>query len=772
MTLDRKYIITASLLGAALLVALALYPVSQARLISAGVDAYQNHIPLFGNRTISQTIDSPYPITGIGVIAVNMRHAETIPDVTVELYSPTEKKMIAVTSIPASSITDDRFARLRFSEPIMTQGLLEVRLRAEEATRENPIGIRIDPNASISPHTRTELGLPKPGSMAIEVFERVPTWQAILTAMGRHQNTWSKTVGAILLTSIAVICGMLLPLPKWNPKTKRIYKIVALTTLALIALISRLMIAPEFSGVSGGDPYNYLLIARSLSHFENPFNEGEKRLPGYPLILAPSVLSSHIDHHLLMRIVSSLSATGIVILIALLAKNIGLAWPVQFIAPLLIVWQKDFLATSLRPEPYTFFTLLLLATLVLFTQKKQSMWQEIVFGILLGWAAITRQEGFVVAAIFGIAWLVFRLQEKPFRVTRLSLSFVRTFLPALLIVSPFFINNAVQYGNPFFTQYFEGDRLQIVDSWPAFVDNIGSTWGVLGSSYRPDWDELERYSFTNPLILLGIISTIIVCTVFTFVPQKYKRLVAGTTAVLSVAFIITFTILSLTSKPSLASLFPPFLAGIVFAAWVPFLWHTKQKGALVFIILISQILIATWFHPFAKHYQQAYPLLGLMVAAAFFTHTRENNHPVSLKVAATKTGAALILLPLSWLMIWTYEDIHIMVDQQNANAAVDSVAYRAVRFALNQPGPHGFDQAYLPARFYFGNNGIYFYDDTSDTASEAKWLTDNSITTFVTTNEDQTFKTPHANWEKLTSFRAEGKDERLFESAVYRIHQP
>ncbi len=773
MEKSRLYIIIAAI-GISILAAVTLfYPVSQARLISAGIDTYSAHRPLFGTRQLTQTIPAHYPITGLGFILVDMRHSRHLSSVTVTIRSIPQNEILLQKSIPAQNIRDDSFARLKFDEPLIHPDAVTVTVSAPDATPETPIGVRTDPDAQITPYTLSENGVARKGSLALEVLEEVPAWQAFLTAAARYQDSWSKTAfaaGAVLLVGIL---AFYYPRPTWTAMRTKTYQSAILAVLAIAALLSRTPVISSLSGVSGGDPYNYLLIAQSLAHLESPFNEGEKRLPGYPLLLVPAVLSPASDDHSYMRITSALAGVASLIMVALLARNLKLPWPVQVTAPILIAWQKDFFATSIRPEPYTFYTFLLLACLVLFFSQRK-VWQEILFSVLLGWAALTRQEGFVLAALLGFAWFLL-LPAKTLAKQSLSaykpylFSFLRMFLPALVIVSPFFIHNTREYGNPFTTPYFEGERLQIVNSWEAFKDNTGSTWGVIGSLWRPSWDELERYPITGMPVLAGALITLIWWALNSYLPAPKKKDFFVIALFISTLSAVAFILLTLVAKNSLSSIIPGLFAGIVLASPIPFLIHTGRRGIVVLIIGLSQLLVATWFHPFAKHYQQALPLIALMMCTAWIVSSSKEQKTRLSAFTRGYTACIVLFLPTTWLLLLLYSSLYIMVDKQNANAALDSVTYRAVRFALEQEGPYGFDQAYLPARLYLGNEGNYFYDDTSTPQEETQWLKDHGVRTLITTNDGRTFPTPHADWQELTRFRAAGKDEQILESIIYRI---
>lgn len=731
--------------GAIFILVLAWLPVNQKRVISYGVDAYRAHRPIYGSTTQSQTITTKSRTIGLGAILVDLRRSKRIPDVTVDITDAKTGETITSQKISKESIKDDDFAYISFPDtPVGSHEDITITFSAKEATNQNPVGLRFDPEENI---------------IALALTERVPFWRFIETTVANKSSKWLYLLPAI---GGSLICG----LAAFLPRSKKTW-IGILLLIALSALLIRTTIIPYFGGVSGGDAYNYLSISKSINELSNPFTN-TKRLPGYPLLLAPFIASGNLNDQYVMRTMQAVASIGGVIVLAFIARALKLSWPVALLSSAILAFQKDYYFTSLRPEPYSVYTLLLLTSILffLYSYENKKVWPRIIFGLCLGYAAMVRQEGFVLAAVLGTCSIVFEFytfyKEKSRSAALSSLHrFLIMYTPALLLVLPFFINNLVAYGHPLYTEYFEGDRLQIVDSFLAFQDSVGATWGVIGSMWKPSWENLERLPLASPLFVL---SAVLLWAWYAFL-KKYKE-TSYTTIVALIASIswVAIILIAVYLKSSVIGNITIITAAWTLAALPLFLIETKWKGFVLCAILISQILIATWFHPFAKHYQQSYPLIALMIATALVSQIP------STKKLVTGTVLATSALPFLVIAALLSTKINTELDRTNANVALDSVAYRAARAAQNLPTPIGFDQAYLPARFYFDPNAVYFPDeDTPTPAMEAQWLQENPVKTMVVTNGNNVFKKIPPTWKKVQEFKAAGRDEEILVGTIYSL---
>ncbi|MEO6077823.1 MAG: hypothetical protein ABIP54_03480, partial [Candidatus Andersenbacteria bacterium] len=308
--------------------------------------------------------------------------------------------------------------------------------------------------------------------------------------------------------------------------------------------------------------------------------------------------------------------------------------------------------------------------------------------------------------------------------------------------------------------YLEGDRLQIVDSFLAFQDAVGATWGVLGSMWKTSWNQLERISLTSTPFLLGIFSMWAWYAYSRFV--KNKLILNSTGAILVLASILLI-LSSVYTKHQFSGLFTPISAGFILASIPIFLLETKWKGAVLSLVLLSQVGIATWFHPFAKHYEQSYGIIVLMIAVALLSR-------VPKKGILTYGALTATILPFLLISAMLGQSLNTAIDKQNANTALDSVTYRATRFARTLPQPIAFDQAYLPARLYLDPNALYFPDEDYPTPQmEQDWLANNPIKTLIVSNGNNVFKKPQPNWKIIKTFKSAGNDDKIFESIVYAV---
>lgn len=720
------------IIGIVLLAALFI-PISQYRVVSYGIDSYDTHLPLFTGHTARQQFTTDSKTTAIGAILVNLHRAPELSDVHVQITNSSTQAILDEGTISVKNIHDDSFAYFSV-KVIPAHTPITVTYSAPDATAKNAIGIRFG-------------NTPKELSLALQ--ETVPVWKAFITVAHNRPLDW-------LYGSIALAASLLLAIFIWIPTTKGRLAWGAVALVSASAFGAALFVIPQFGGVSGGDAFNYLSITQSLSHFENPFLNS-KRLPGFPLLLVPTFVTGSFDDEMTMRIICAVAGIIGLILTALIAKELTNSWTVSIAAATILGFQKDYFWTAMRPEPYAVYTALLLAGVYLFITgyKKSSYWKNIAFGLVLGYAAMTRQEGFVLALVFGGLSLVYEI-AKGRNIWRL----LRMYLPALAVISPFLITNSIQYHNPFYTQYLEGDRLQIVDSYLAFQDAVGATWGIVGSMWKTSWDQLERLSLTSIPLIAGVIGMWAWYVYARFVlPKRFQTATGAVLLIAAIGILLT----SIYAKGDMSGTFTKITAGFVLASIPLFLIETKWKGVAIALVVVSQVGIATWFHPFPKHYEQSYPIIVLMMTVALLSRTSTTRFV---------SGSALAVTVLPFLLIagMLGQKLNTAIDKQNQDTALDSVTYRAARYARGLPTPIGFDQAYLPARLYFDPVAKYFPDEESPTQQmEDDWLSKNPLKTIIVSNGNNVFKTPRPNWKELTTFKAAGNDDKIFISTVYSV---
>ncbi len=776
MATGKKIIILSA--AAIVLITISWIPVQQTRLISEGVDKFEAHRQLYGDRLLHQEIKGQGTIIGAAFILVQLKPNGQPADVVVRAKRAPDGQELAQAVIPAIAIQDDTFATAIFNHPVETSETVILELSAPAAAREDSIGVRTDPTARSDTPVFAN-GQEKGGILAHQLVEKVPLWGKVKNDITAHPKHWRSLSLALLITLLLALAASK---PGWGGKSQswqRTAEIGIIIAIALFAFVTRAQIISRLGGVSGGDPYNYLLITKSIAAAEDPWQA--KRMPGYPLLLLPIYLADSIDDIAAMRIISAASGVGTIFLVVVLARTLHLPWSVQLMAAALLAWQKDFFVTSLRPEPYTLYALLLLASLILFFRAAKP-WQHILFGIVLGYSAMIRHEGFAVALILFAAsllkyfWPLMRRRISPaaFNWKAAAKSLLLMYGPAFIIVLPFFINNTVKFGNPLYTRYFAGERLQIVDSWHAGQAAMAASWGVIGSMFKPVWDELERIPVSEPLFI--IIFLLVAALALARFTRKRSGKKITISFIILCAVLAALTVLAMFTAPHrVLKTTMTISAAVLLASSIPFVSLLQWRGVLVAAVLLSQLLIATWFHPFPKHYQQSYPLLIMLAATALLTvpALSPDGHTMKWSRVLTVAVVITILLPITYAQLRLYEHVTLVIDKNNAVGALDSVTYRAVRAARHLKAPYGVNAESLPARLYLGAESVaYPHRETSDPASEAAWLASSNIQTLILTNGNKSFQIKDPAWEQAAYFKSEGKDERLYESWVYKISKP
>ena len=229
---------------------------------------------------------------------------------------------------------------------------------------------------------------------------------------------------------------------------------------------------------------------------------------------------------------------------------------------------------------------------------------------------------------------------------------------------------------------------------------------------------------------------------------------------------------SAVSSPSFAAEMPVIIAAAILFSPLGLVIAAGTSSLPVIATALGQIGIATWFHPFTKHFQQTVPLISLSLSTTLLLPIVASQKDGKIKAGLQKTALVLLtgalLFPCAIIGAKTLQSIPVAIDDNNASGAFDSVTYRAVKKSLEYEGAHGFDQGYNQARLYFGNNGQYFNGESTTPQSQAAWLAQHNIRVLVTTNEKKVF-TREPSWQLVGYFKSEGKEERLFESFVYLI---
>lgn len=288
-------------------------------------------------------------------------------------------------------------------------------------------------------------------------------------------------------------------------------------------------------GESGGDFYNYLLMAKSFLEGGSIFIE--KRLPIYALLLIPGHLIGHPLGY--ARVLGIILALLTLYLFYRLLIDLRLPKAVALTSLILLSWQPTFFLFSLRPLSHTLFNFEVVLCLLLFHKitrgftsgskiTKSQIWKFVAFGLVLGVTAMTRHEGFLVAGVLMgcLSVLVLGSSLRPRGTSTLATAETLqvTSLPILtavtlgLVVLPWFISNYQRFGNPFYSQYQTDAGLNVAVTPEKLLRNalqmrdiFLGMWGDLGFvSVREPWLMLTRVESFGEVVTVATILLMLV----------------------------------------------------------------------------------------------------------------------------------------------------------------------------------------------------------------------------------------------------------------------
>lgn len=720
-----------------------------------GVDQHQFHQPLTTGHPQVQEMEAPGEVSRLGFILVTFAQAENVPRVSLVVRDARTGEVLRSGELFPETFRDDRYTFFEFSESLEPRSgrVLRVELSSAATFWRNAPAVRFDPTDVYPAGRRFEKGKVVSGDLAFSLYERVRGTSALRVVMRRIFGLTRPVVIPLAAAGALAFLSLSVRFPprlwKWG---QRRWAFCVLGVLMVLALFTRLGPLAALRGVSGGDAYNYLSIAQRLTRGENPFTE-EKRLPGFSLLLTPSLLLG-LDDIRWERTVSVLSAVGSLGALVGLVRVLGLPWSVAVVAVGLLAWQRDFFVTSLRPEPYSFYALLLLLTTAL-AFRLTTPKRQLLFGALLGFAAITRHEGLVLAVVLGTIVL---LQRKILRGSGL----LRSLGPLFLFLLPVILLNASAYGTPWSSPYVQ--RLPVAGSWSAIRGNLAVVWGVIGSLWSSSWVVRQQLPFRSLPLLLGFLAALL----GGFRPRGRQRRVFGW---LFVGFWVALlgsagALLAVGKTERLAEFLTASASGFLLGSVPLFLRETRWRGAGVLAVLGSQLLVVSAVRTYPKHYQHILPLLLLLLSVALVRLSERWNLVGS---TLTSRGAKFLartalLFPFAFSLTQLYGELPSFIARSNAKTAVDAVTYRAVKAASKFPGPYAFDRGEQIAYLYFGQHVLVVPKEVRRSGETlAVWLRERQIRTLVVTASEE-LPAPRG-WRKAAQFEEVAGDIRA--SAIY-----
>lgn len=464
--------------------------------------------------------------------------------------------------------------------------------------------------------------------------------------------------------------------------------LIILVLIVMFNLCIRLFFVRHIEGISGGDFYNYLIMARRIIRLENPFlNELyiEKRLPVFALLLLPGHLFFS-EPAIWGRAVSIISALAALAVLYLLGRELKIRASVMLFAVFLLGIQPTVLLYSLRPLSHTFFTFMVLLSLYLFSRARSNR-DIFLLGLVFGLTAMTRHEGFVVAAVL-LPLIVVRdfLEGRgaKFGFKRAVLAFV----PFLVCSLPLFANNLILYGNPFFVEYMKGESLQIPGRGGLIPENFEKTkWVFLSLWGSLPYFPIKWLFIPFVTLLLGL----------SVIKDRLKGRV-GWGLLYYLFFVGTVIAFWRGSGFTLWQTFAFLASCLTVLGGLKFVFETKLRGLPLVLVLLSQAVLVMFIQPWARHFQHTFPLLALFLALGLFWFFDSKQGILAAVFATLFSFAALY---------FSYGSVGASITRHNVGILKTKPLVEAVKYTRGLGGVIGFEAPQAHTVYVLENKARY-----------------------------------------------------------------
>ena len=301
----QRTLIYGAVVAAIAVAGLAWWPLPYRHVLSLGTDSYETHRPVAGERTAMQELTTSRRTVGVGVLAVNLRRAESLAPLHV-VVSGTDGTVLANAVITPDPAVDDELSWALFSSgAIPAHTPVRITISAPEATGSNAYGIRFDGDDK---------------QLAIGMLESIPAW--------RHVALWQDyqpQLADLVATMLAIgAVGGALASSDTVARALERRKIfaLALCVLAIVTIALRVPTAVAIDSIFGGDAFNYFLKSRALVEGRDPFAADPRKAPLLSLLALPGL--AIIDPRMMGRIIGMVSAAAGVVLVPLIGRRLGL----------------------------------------------------------------------------------------------------------------------------------------------------------------------------------------------------------------------------------------------------------------------------------------------------------------------------------------------------------------------------------------------------------------------------------------------------------------
>lgn len=494
---------------------------------------------------------------------------------------------------------------------------------------------------------------------------------------------------------------------------------IGFSLILVASLAARLAVLPLLSGVSGGDFFNYLLITRQLAGLQTPFIG--KRLPVYAAFLLPGHLAG--CPLIWGRLLGIFCLLGILVVLYFWGKELEIASGVRLTALALVGFQPTLFIYSLRPLSHTLFALEVITCVYLLykithvLRKGEQILPRLLvgWGMLMGIMCMTRHEGFAVAALLGLSWVVvslfcarteshnFKFSIFNFRKINIK-NFLReiffVFVPLVVIVLPYFVSNYSRFGSFFYSPYVEDPGLNPAFGLPSFLVNLNKVkWVILRL-----WGDFEPFPIRTAFCFAFFV------TLLPLLVPRVARLGKPLKMFLWGSFFSCWVLLFfLTPLQNFTAVFTFFFAVLMFTGLIKFTVEQRSSSILLLSLLFSQTLLLLLVQPWSRHLQHTFPFWALFLA--YGVSWLVGNLP-------RKLGFCVRGLLLCIVGILLFSEIKGEIAQYIEGSLDSRPLLSAVQYLDSQEGTSAFPFKSSLVDYYLGGKAIFFRPDGEDPVKE------------------------------------------------------
>jgi len=451
-----------------------------------------------------------------------------------------------------------------------------------------------------------------------------------------------------------------------------------------------------------GDSYSIVRAAENLrSNFSYPVDE--KRLPLFSVLIALNPLP--VEFLVWAKILQVILTAGILFLTFKLAKRLfpNLSSDYCLLPIAYCLFSPVFLYWSLRVVGEVLLTFLVLLSFEIYYSKHK--WCFPLLGIVCGLAALTRYEGFLLAAAIGLGFLL----------AKKTRAFILHSLFFILAVSPWFIRNFLVFGNPLHSTYFSEPS--------TYTYNLKTVFTFLASLI---------FLFGFPSVFNFVVAGLV---------PAFKRQPRGLQLPLFI-FILLELLLILFWPAAVPRLFLPlipifmiFIVGGLESLGQP--QGLRLQVCLVSLVLtvlyiLSQYFLRLHFLVLSKSGLALIAVLGFLSAISWLIFDFKRAKKIFLGLFLVSEMVA------SFVVI-------------NNHRLIYSDALKAAQFAHNLDGLVGYSDETGVVEYYLSEKGRKLPNDFFESPQQWQWLRENQIKYILATDE----------YEQLSRFK-------VFSDPVYK----